>query len=226
MIDMTDQTSVSEAPAASASAPKAKKGWSAETRARYRRTLAQKRTATQRTVQPRVASAAPEVTASTGTQRGFEDEPVTRVGRDQRMTNNFPVPAYGKKPGRDYQWIATHVLGEPVTTPPVTEFYEGGWRPEKAADWPTLVSPGTAPDAPVDRLGQRLFGRPMQFTIEARQEDYNAAEQQRRDRMLGAIEGRPSGGDGLSGVRGVRVQPLLVEVEGEIGSAPPRARTA
>jgi len=181
-----------------------------------------KRTAPKRTAEPRAAAA--PLQALEPEARGREEGPVTRVSRNDRQINNFPVPASGKKPGRDYMYITITVLGEPVTTPPITEFYEGGWRPEKAKDWPTVVAPGTPPDAPVDRLGQRLFSRPMQFTIEARQEDYNAAEQQRRDRMQGAIEGRPTGEQGLAGLRGIRVEPAEIQIEGEIGSRAPQAR--
>ena len=185
----------------------------------YHKRKVVKRAAPVRTAAPPQQTAAPEQA-----MRQFEDEPTSRVRRDDRMVNNFPVPAYGRRPGRDYQWIALKVLGEPVTTPPLTEFYEGGWRPEKAATWPTLVDPGTPPDAAVDRMDQRLFSRPMQFTMEAKQEDWNAAEQQRRDRMMNAIEGRPVGGEGLAHIRGIEPKPLIVEISGEIGERAPMPR--
>lgn len=147
------------------------------------------------------------------------EERVTRVSREDRMVGAFDIPQRGKKAGRDYEWKVITVLNQPVDPANMVEVHEGGWRVETAKDWPTLMPPGTPPTSTIDRLGQRLFSRPMQLTQEARQEDYAAAEQQKRDRIQGALEGRGAGGhEGLADIRGIRPTGATIQVEGEVGS--------
>jgi hypothetical protein len=99
------------------------------------------------------------------------------------------------------------------------EIRNAGWRPEKAVDWPDLVEPGTSPDAPIERRGQRLYGRPMRLTHEARQEDLAAAYQQQRDKTMAAASGKSAtrGEEGIPNGRGVRSIPISVEIEGLAG---------
>lgn len=145
--------------------------------------------------------------------------PLRRRTRQQRTADTFEVPLRFQKPGWDYEWRTLTVFNQPVDASDITTAYEAAWRPEKAADWPTLVLPGTAPDAPVIRGGQQLFGRPRHFTQEARQEDYEAALEQQTVRLRGSAEGRAtSGGQNLSDIPGVRVRPLSLDIEGEHGS--------
>lgn len=133
-------------------------------------------------------------------------EPVTRVRREHRQIGSFELPKHLKKPGWDYEYKTIRVQREPVDPSEIQDIRMGGWRPEKACDWPDLVEPGTAPDAPIERLGQRLYGRPMSLTLEAKEEDYQAAISQQRDRTNAAASGRSAirGEGGLSGTRGVK----------------------
>jgi len=145
------------------------------------------------------------------------EERLTRVSREARQTGTFDIPHRHRKPGRDYEWKVITVYAEPVDSSVITEAHEGGWRPERSGDWPGLMPPGTPATATIDRLGQRLYGRPMTLTMEARDEDYRAAEQQKRDRIQGALSGRPSGVEGLSDIKGIRPVGQSIVVEGEVG---------
>jgi hypothetical protein len=143
------------------------------------------------------------------------DEVVTRKSRGERQIDTFDVPNHLKKRGYDYQWFAISVLGQPVDGV-LAEAHEGGWRAVPASDMQSMLAPGTDLRT-VDRRGQRLFMRPMHLTLEARTEDYNHAEQQKRDRMQTAMEGRAADG-GVAGVRGVKPVQFEVSVQGEAGS--------
>lgn len=155
---------------------------------------------------------------------GPETEELRRVSRQEREVDRFSVPKHRIKPGWDVEWKTTHVVNQAVDSATLREIHDGGWRPEKAKDWPELVLPGTAPDAAVDQFGQRLYGRPKSFTLAAKQEDYDIATRQMRDRAQGAQEGRLSGGggDGLAQMgKVVRPVPLGISIEGEVGSTGP-----
>lgn len=149
------------------------------------------------------------------------DEPLRRVTRDEREVNRFDIPRHLLKPGWDVQWVAVLVVNQPVDGATLREAYDGGWRPERAKDWPTHVAPGTPPDAAVEQYGFRLYGRPSRFTMEAKQEDYDRATRQLSDRAHGAQEGRLQRRDeeGLADMgKVVRAIPLGVTIEGEVGS--------
>ena len=96
---------------------------------------------------------------------------------------------------------------------------EAGWRPERASDWPTLVDPDASPDSAVERGGQRLYGRPIHLTMEARQEDFNVAQEQQNDRMNAAAAGKSArrNEEGIPTGRAVRVTPGNIVIEGVAG---------
>ena len=123
------------------------------------------------------------------------------------------------------EWKTTHVLNEQITNSVLMDVHHAGWRPEKAQDWPELCPPGTPGDSAVTQDGMKLFGRPKQFTLQARQEDYAAATRQLSDRARSAQEGRPEGGGGLADMGGtVQAVPLGVSIEGEVGATVPVRR--
>lgn len=146
-------------------------------------------------------------------------EVITRVRRDDRDSGWADLPKHSRKPGWDYEYKTIRVYNEPVDPGEMLEIRNAGWRPEKAIDWPDLVEPGASPDAPIERRGQRLYGRPMRLTQEARQEDLAAAYQQQRDKTMAAASGKSAvrGEDGIPNGRGVRSVPISVEIEGLAG---------
>ena len=154
----------------------------------------------------------------------LDSAPRTRIRRDQRSVGMFDLPAHMKKPGWDYQFWVTSVVGAPTEGSDMATIYDGGWRPEPNKNWPNVAPPGSDPNAPFVRGGQMLFSRPMHLTIEAKQEDYAAADQQVRDRVQGALEGRVHGGEGVANIRGVKPVGLQLEMVGEAGSQPPILR--
>ncbi len=143
----------------------------------------------------------------------------TRTRRDQRDSGWADLPPHRRKPGWDYEYKVIRVLREPVDPADMLEVRNAGWRPELAKDWPELVEPGTPPDSPIERRGQRLYGRPMSLTNEARQEDIQAAYQQQKDKTLAAASGRSAvrGEDGIPNQRGVRSVPIEISITGEAG---------
>lgn len=158
--------------------------------------------------------------ATTAREPTSGQEVVTRRKRDERQTSTFDLPARYKKQGRDYEYKTIRVLAQPVDAGEIQDHREAGWRPEQARDWPTLCEPGTPPDAPIERGGMRLYGRPISLTQEAKSEDYHAATSQQRDRMLAAAHGQSAvrGHDGMGGTRGVRSVPVEIQIEGIGGS--------
>ena len=150
----------------------------------------------------------------------YTAEAVTRVRREDRQANSFDLPSHRKKRGWDYEWKTCRVLNQPVDASDFQEIRRAGWRPEKAGDWPELSEPGMAADAPVEMRGQRLYGRPMHLTQEARQEDMEYAVRQQRDRTQAAATGKSAirGGEGgMTNDRGVRSVPMEISIEGLAG---------
>lgn len=145
-------------------------------------------------------------------------EVLRRVKRENRDAGWSDLPEQYKRPGWDYEWKTIRVLNEPVDSADFLEIRNAGWRAEKAANWPTLVEPDAQPDAPIERRGTRLYGRPMSLTHEARQEDLAAAYQQQKDKTLSAASGRPSGQEGIPSQRGVRPVPIEISIVGEVGA--------
>jgi hypothetical protein len=151
-----------------------------------------------------------------------EDAPpevLRRVKRENRDAGWADLPTQYKKPGWDYEYKTITVLGQPVDSADFLEIRNAGWRAETARNWPTLVEPGTPPDAPIERRGQRLYGRPMSLTMEARQEDVNAARQQMYDKTMAASTGQSANRNeaGIPNNRGVRPVPIEISIVGEAG---------
>ena len=153
------------------------------------------------------------------------DEPLPlppRRSRDDR-SGMLEIPEHLKKPGWDYQYMTIRVLNEPVDNARLRDFTDNGqWRPAKAKDFPSLVDPGTPPNAPIEIEGQRLYERPMSYTLQARQEDYIAAEEQRRDKLAAAAAGRSTGNNDPGMVdnrltRRVPVEVVIEEASGRLG---------
>lgn len=151
-----------------------------------------------------------------------ESEPIeqfTRVRRDDRDSGWADLPKHRRKKGWDYEWKTIRVYNEPVDPGDMLEVRNAGWRPEPASNWPELVDPGASPDTAIERRGQRLYGRPMRLTVEARQEDLQAAYQQQKDKTLAAAAGRSAvrGEEGIQNGRAIRAVPISVEIEGLAG---------
>ena len=184
---------------------------------------AQARTATQRTAAD-AANVGVAVAGEPGNalpSREPEPEVLTRVSRRQRSTGTFDLPARFKKPGWDYKWETISVYNMPAETSAITDTYEAAWRPELARNWPTLVLPDTGATAPVIRGGQQLFGRPMSFTIQAKEEDYAAAKEQEAVRLQASRGGSDiRDGASLGDIPGVRVAETVtaLDVQGEFGT--------
>lgn len=149
-------------------------------------------------------------------REGAPAEVLRRVGRENRDAGWADLPVQHKKSGWDYEWKTVTVLNQPVDSHDFLEIRNAGWRPEVAGNWPMLVEPGTPKDSPIERRGQRLYGRPMSLTMEARQEDLNAAQSALRDKTLQAASGR--GDQGIPSARGTRAIPIEASIWGEAGT--------
>lgn len=179
-----------------------------------------KRTAQARTAEDagRAGTASPSSTqeADRGRDAGGEHGEITRRSRTQRSVDTFAIPDNWKKSGWDYQYWVTTVLGQPVELS--AEIHEGGWRPLHWKDVPKPWSPGAVAGEQIARGGQALYTRPMKLTQQAQREEYNAAEQQKRDRVQSALEGKVSGQEGIADIKGVVPRAQVVSVEGEVGT--------
>lgn len=143
-------------------------------------------------------------------------EVLRRRSRFERDTELMTFPEHIKKPGWDYQFIAITVLNQPVDGAILRSFYDQGWRPCLVRDYPSMGLPGTSPDAPVEMLGCRAYERPIHLSMQAKQEDYDWAEQQRRDRTQAAATGVSAKRDeeGIPNRRGIVRVPDGIKVEG------------
>lgn len=182
----------------------------------------------QRTAETRTAADVGRFDPSIGPMQAKRAEPtrevdtpevVTRVRRDQRDSGWADLPQNRRKQGWDYEWKVIRVYNEPIDSSDMLEVRNAGWRPETAANWPELVEPGTSPDMPIERRGQRLYGRPYSLTLEARQEDLTEAYRQQRDKTMSAASGKSAvrGEDGIPNQRGVRSVPMEISIEGLAG---------
>ena len=110
---------------------------------------------------------------------------ITRRSRHEGGGNDFDIPQAWRRPGWDYQWITISVINQPVDGAELNRSYEGGWRPVPAKQMSQLCPPGYAKDT-IERYGQLLMMRPMRLTIEAKREEYDIAEKQKRDKLMAA----------------------------------------
>lgn len=158
------------------------------------------------------ASAAPITRAN---PRGdFVDEetgqPITRRSRRDGAVTDFEVPDKLRKPGWDYEFKTQRVMGQEVDASEQVEIYEGGWRPVKASEMRALCPPGW--DRPfVERRGMVLYTRPAHLSAEAKREDYEKAERQKRDKLQAAL----AGGGESSKYTERKIDKL--EISGEVG---------
>lgn len=142
-----------------------------------------------------------------------EGKPLRR--RVDRSQSAFDFPDRLKKKGWDYQWWPIRVMGEPMDPSSLVEIREGGWRPVSAKDMRELVPPGW--DKPhVERGGQVLYMRPMHLTMEARAEDLKIAEDQRYDKLKGALAGPQE----LAKIAPRHVE--KIEITGHVGNLDPK----
>lgn len=152
--------------------------------------------------------------------RAPAQEVIRRVKRNERDLGWADLPEEHKKPGRDYEWKTIRVFNEPVDDGAMLVVRNAGWRPEMSRDWPSMVEPGTAPDKPIERQGQRLYGRPMYLTNEAKHEDLNEAQRQQREKMQSAATGQTASANapGIPNGRATRAVPIEISIMGEVGS--------
>lgn len=164
-----------------------------------------------------VASAPPqEERAEASREAHTPPDRLTRRSRFDISADPLNVPKHLRKQGIDYQWMVTRVMGQPVDPSELLAYHEQGWRPARSVDYPAMCPPGVKSDH-IERQGQILMVRPMSLTMQARQEDMQAAEDARRDKLQGAAQGRASDG-ALNNVRGVVAHTLAVDIEGEAGT--------
>lgn len=143
-------------------------------------------------VEPEVAeqdqspAASRATTPAAPTDEVEEIEPqLTRRSRTLGGDNSFDVPEKFKKPGWDYEFKTIRIIGADVDGYELASYHQQGWRAAKPSDMPGMMPPGST-EKTIDRLGQRLFMRPMYLTDQARAEDYQIAERQRSDKLLSA----------------------------------------
>lgn len=146
-----------------------------------------------------------------------------RAPPSSHATTLMDVPRHLIKPGWDVQWFPVSIFNQPVDAYQITMARDAGWMPAKAQHFREIVEPGTPDDAPVDRFGQRLFLRPLQMTMEAKQHQYDVAMQAQRANSQAAEQGRVLRGEDGGGVsqmdsRIVRPERGSLSVEAEYGS--------
>ncbi len=152
----------------------------------------------------------------TDMERTLSRDPVRvrRFTRDNRVDLGT-LPVHRMKPGVDYEFKAHTVYNEPVPGADLAFARGQGWEPEKAKDWPELVGPGWTHDY-VEVRGQVLYSRPAHLSAMAKNEDYQAAIEQRHSGVVAAATGRGlRGGEGIPNVRGLNV----VHAEVSIGDS-------
>ena len=164
-------------------------------------------------VKPNVPPQFEQTAAANPIRDHTSDEQVGRKSRGERMVGALDVPAHRKRRGWSYQFVTITIHGQPADPSTLIDTYEGGWRPVPAKEIPELCVPGVTTEF-IELRGQRLYWRPEYLTQEAKREDKEAADQQVRDRVQGALEGRPHGVEGLANVRGVIPRTLETTVEG------------
>lgn len=102
--------------------------------------------------------------------------------------HDFDVPLQGRRPGWDYQWFATHIMGQEVDSSYEVNVQRGSWFPVPASHFPQLCPAGWSRST-IDRLGMRLYMRPMRLTEEARAENERFARDQKMAKLMQAQTG-------------------------------------
>jgi hypothetical protein len=138
----------------------------------------------------------------------------TRVSRETRGTtaNTFDFPESGKRPGWDYCWWPFKIVGEEVDASTMVEIRQGGWVEVPRSHFPTLLPPGWKKPC-IERQGMRAYMRPMRLSLEAKNEAYQQAWEQRESRMrqqqTGDIGREFAQRDPRAGGVDVKIQPLV-----------------
>lgn len=115
-----------------------------------------------------------------------EGKPFTR--RVEVGGNDFDIPVHLKKKGWDYCYWPARIQGQPVDAADNVRIRGGGWRPVKVEEMPELVPAGWDKTY-IERGAQILYKRPMYLTQESRREDLKRAEDQKYDKLKGALAG-------------------------------------
>lgn len=143
------------------------------------------------------------------------EEMIDALGSGEHLTRehrgeggSFEVPLQGRREGWDYQWWATHIVGQEVDPSSLVEINRGSWFPVPASHFPQLCPPGWSRNT-IDRQGQRLYMRPMRLTIEAREEYKRFADQQKQARLAAA----QSGDSGREFANRVQLEGIQVKTE-------------
>lgn len=162
-----------------------------QTKRKYR-----KRVARSRQHQPRQQQDAAQqgqqhtvgATEASRAERPIDAEQITRQ-RYGDGTNEFEIPAHLKRPGWDYQWRTTHIVGQPVDPSETQANYRGGWRPVKPSEMPDMVPPGWTKDT-IERMGQIMMMRPQHLSDEATLEFEKRAYEQQEMKNRAVLAGQ------------------------------------
>lgn len=149
----------------------------------------------------------------------YDEASLTRRTRGASSDNRLELPENRMRAGWDYEYKTTKVMGAEVDSSEVAVYYEQGWRPVPAKEMPELCPPGYQGKY-IERMGQLLYMRPMRLSVEARQESYELAEQQKFDKLM-AASAVPTTRPGL-------INPFKTEmnIEGVVGSHKASAKSA
>lgn len=102
--------------------------------------------------------------------------------------NEFEVPLQGRRDGWDYQWFATHVMGQQVDPSYEVQIQRGSWFQVPASHFPQMC-PANWQRKTIDRSGMRLYMRPERLSAQARAEARQHAFEQKRDKLAQAQAG-------------------------------------
>lgn len=112
------------------------------------------------------------------------DEGVRASGGDRlvrkrnRTSDNFAIDTKLIPRGTSYEWKRRECYGKPDSSH-MNNMMANHWKPVQAADHPELahLASDSAPDGAIMNGGLVLCARPKYLTDEARQEDYDEAQQ-------------------------------------------------
>lgn len=126
----------------------------------------------------------------------------------------FTLPDHLKRAGWDYEFKTTEILGQPARISDRALEHRQGWRPVPAEDVAELLPPGfTGRYYEID--GQILMMRPKKLSVAAKNELYEKAERQKRDKLRSALASDP-GGAAKHDPRMPRTA-ATITLEGEVG---------
>lgn len=112
--------------------------------------------------------------ARPGGLRGRDGE---LIFRNRVSEDALDVPDKFKLDGFDYQWVRAFCYNEPDDAN-VSTSYEAGWRPVPQRAMPGFLAAKSDSDEAIIFKGLMLMERPMEFTIQAQEENRAAAYRQ------------------------------------------------